>query len=489
MSSVSWWWGVLLVACRTDEAPPPDRDEPRDQTGREPTEPTEPTDDEPTDDEPHSGLQGPSADTGDTAGTGGPLAPIWAAQLGTTGWDFATAVAVDAADDIVIVGSTDSALPGQVSAGSTDGFVQKYAPDGTLQWTRQFGGPSFDGLASVAVDAADRIVVGGSTYGLSGTPLVGVIDLLVRVYDPNGDEVWTRTLGATGDILELSDVAVDADGSVIVLGNARRGTLDSGIVGLNEAVVWKIAPDGSTTWTRRVTAPPPLDNFSLLAPGGLALSSAGELFLTGTVTALPGQAQNAFLTKLDPDGDEVWSVPFGAPGGPRPNEFLGGASVALDAAGQVIVAGWAWPNVALAGQVSSGGTDAFVQAFDAAGRATWNDQLGSGQYAGAASILPIPGGGYVLAGGVRGALAGTSYGEVDTYLRTYDGAGTPLVTTQFGASGACVPCNKTDAAAAALLSTGAIVTVGSVLGTFPGEVAVDPTGYDAFVVVFPPGLE
>ncbi len=57
-----------------------------------------------------------------------PGTELWTRQFGSTANDGAHGVAVDARDNVLVVGWTEGILPGQKSAGESDAFVRKYSP-------------------------------------------------------------------------------------------------------------------------------------------------------------------------------------------------------------------------------------------------------------------------------------------------------------------------------------------------------------------------
>ncbi len=135
-------------------------------------------------------------------------------------YDEASGVAVDAHGNVLVVGYTDGALPGQKSAGWRDAFVRKYDPNGKELWTRQFGSTEDDTAFGVAVDAQGNVLVVGETYNvLPAHKSAGRRDIFVRKYDPNGKELWTQQFGSMGYDGAFG-VAVDAQGNVLVV----RGT-------------------------------------------------------------------------------------------------------------------------------------------------------------------------------------------------------------------------------------------------------------------------
>jgi hypothetical protein len=148
---------------------------------------------------------------------------LWTRQFGSAADDYGVAVAVDRGGQALVVGSADRALPGQSSAGGTDAFLRSFDATGTVRWTKQFGTETIDDAWGVAIDAAGRAYVVGSTeQNLPGQRSAGGSDVFVRQYDADGDEVWTRQFGTEERDLAYA-VAVDAAGPRIV--GSTRGAL------------------------------------------------------------------------------------------------------------------------------------------------------------------------------------------------------------------------------------------------------------------------
>src|ERR1035437_3168162 len=98
--------------------------------------------------------------------------PGFSAVLGGAGQDYAASVATDSKGNIYVAGLTYSpdfpVTPGALqtkigSVGTSDAFVAKFAPDGTLLWSTFLGGSGDDWATSVAVDAAGNVLVTGWT--------------------------------------------------------------------------------------------------------------------------------------------------------------------------------------------------------------------------------------------------------------------------------------------------------------------------------------
>jgi hypothetical protein len=157
---------------------------------------------------------------------------LYSTYLGSSGIDIAREVAVDGSNNAYVAGTTGgSNFPitrshyQGVYAGSVDGFVTKFPPNGKkLLYSTYIGGGANDSLDGMVVDAAGDIYVTGSTFSPDFPTTAGVAqpikllgsDLFItkinilRVLKPNGGEIvcansvdtirWTGGTNATYDI-------------------------------------------------------------------------------------------------------------------------------------------------------------------------------------------------------------------------------------------------------------------------------------------------
>lgn len=98
---------------------------------------------------------------------------LWFRQFGTAGGDAAFDAAVDSAGNVYVAGRVAGTLPGETSSGGDDAFVRKYSPDGTVQWTRQFGSSAYDQAFGVAAHGTSVYVVGRVDGPLPGQTSAG----------------------------------------------------------------------------------------------------------------------------------------------------------------------------------------------------------------------------------------------------------------------------------------------------------------------------
>jgi hypothetical protein len=108
-----------------------------------------------------------------------------------------------------------------VSQGYDDGFLAKFTPTGALAWVYRIGSAGADGASGVALYAAGNVYVVGSSGGpliLSPTlALTGSGGLYIVCFSPQGVPKWARKstilgAGATG-------IGTDAAGHVYVAGS------------------------------------------------------------------------------------------------------------------------------------------------------------------------------------------------------------------------------------------------------------------------------
>jgi hypothetical protein len=181
------------------------------------------------------------------------------------------------------------------------------------------------------------------------------------------------------------------------------------------AFVSKLDSDGNEVWTQEFGLPS-------WGSGMDACADASGVYVTGYCNAYTGS--DGFVTKFDTAGNEVWTEQFGSFGG-RLIPF----GIASDASG-LYVAGWT--DGCLPGQVSAGGPDAFVRKYDLGGNEVWTRQFGTSGDDEALGIS-VNGSGVVVTGQVEGAFPGqTSAGDFDAFARAYDTDGNEVWTQQLG---------------------------------------------------------
>ena len=389
----------------------------------------------------------------------------WTRQFGTVNADEAQGVAVDRDGNALVVGWVFGALPGQPLAGMVDAFVRKYDAAGTELWTRQFGSSERDFARGVALDGQGSGYVVGETYGvLPGQAPAGGYDAYVRKYDADGTELWTRQFGGPGGEGAWG-AAVDAAGSVSVVGTTRAQLPGQTSAGSFDGFLRKYDTAGTELWTRQFG--------SAGDEGGkaVALDGDGDILVAGSTDGtLPGQISaggyDAYVRQFDASGNDLWIRQFGS----KADDY--GVAVAVDPAGRTLVVGSA--DRALPGQPWAGGTDAFVRQFDLSGNELWTEQFGTDSTDDAWGVAVDAAGGSYVVGSTGNSLSGQRPAASDFFVRRYDPSGRHSWTRQFGSG-------DTDLALSVSLDAAQRPRVaGSTRGALDGQQPVG--GRDAFVM-------
>ena len=368
-------------------------------------------------------------------------------------------------------------------AGGGDVFLVKFGADGELLWDFQFGTIALDSASGVAVDASGNVYVVGQTWGgLHGNIFSGGDgDGFVTKIDAAGVRQWTAQIGTTGRDSVYS-AAVDSNGNVHVAGETGGSLGGSTFAGGDsDAFVAKYDVNGVPQWHRQFGAG------GSDGAAGVAVDAGGNVHVAGWVSGdlhgrpYVGGVYDAFVVKYDASGTRLWTEVFGAQVG-----VFAGSETDIGRSVAVDSNGNVYvggnTTGALDGDISKSVGGAFVVKYDATGMNQWTRQFVTGGTVIAHSVAVDLQGGVVVAGQVAGGLGGNrSAGFDDAFVMKFDGAGVRLWTRQPGSS------SLDYAYGVAVSATGDIFAVGSTTGDMTGNARVGESDFDAFVVRYDAG--
>jgi hypothetical protein len=281
-----------------------------------------------------------------------------------------------------------------------------------LKWVRQIGTSLADDVRGLAVNTAGAVFVGGVTQGnLNGqTHAGGGGDAYLAKLDAAGALQWTRLVGSPALDFGLA-VAVDPSGSAYVAGQTFGSLHGQTASGGGDGFVMKFAANGVREWTRLQGS-----EGSEYAVGVAA--SAGGVYVAGYTGKDYGGANagstDAFLTKYDAAGSVEWIRRA------ESNKRDSYAAVTVDVFGNVIAAGGTEGAIG----VSSGGADAFLRKYNAAGNQMWTVQFGTNSEDEAVGITSDAAGNVYVTGYTGGPLGGqTNAGLGDAFLTKVNASG------------------------------------------------------------------
>ncbi len=261
---------------------------------------------------------------------------LWSTYYGGSGQDRGMGVAAYSNTHVFLTGSTGSSAGIAESGfqntigGSFDAFLVKFDASGARIWGTYYGGELEEYGYATAVDLDGNSYVGGYTTSLAGIEaggfqsfLGGLADAFLVKFDPAGNRLWgTYYGGIYADIVHAIDT--DNDRNVLVTGVttsadliASPGAFQEAIGGGQDAFLVKFEPGGDRLWGTYFG--------SLWVERGdaIVVDTANNIYVAGKTTAptassTPGAFQltnggisDAFLLKLTPEGDRLWSTYIG----------------------------------------------------------------------------------------------------------------------------------------------------------------------------------
>lgn len=258
---------------------------------------------------------------------------VWQETATGNGTQSGSAVAV-AKDGSVLVGGV---FGGTINLGGStfpssepeifevDAVVARLTPDGAHVWSRSFGAVGDDWIEDLDFDTTGHALVLGAYRSAQsidgfmlpdGTPR----SLFLSKHLPTGEAVWAQAFvgGANGTYGRLATLP---DGGMVIAGTTSGTLTWSGgaLTGGNapEAFVIRLDGDGNTLWARRF--PATINSFA----NDVAVSSSGQVYLVGGFRGTidfgtgPLDSQGGFdifLARLSPDGQPDSASAFGGPG-------------------------------------------------------------------------------------------------------------------------------------------------------------------------------
>jgi hypothetical protein len=158
---------------------------------------------------------------------------MWSKTFGGVGYEEANSI-IQTSDGYVFAGYTTS-----YGAGSNDVYVVKIDNNGEKEWNNTFGGAGDEKAYSI-IQTSDGYVLAGFTnsYG------VGYYDAYVVKINNNGEKEWSKTFGGVS-YDEANSIIQTSDGGYVLAGNTW-----SGGAGNQDAYVVKMNNYGQEMWSK-----------------------------------------------------------------------------------------------------------------------------------------------------------------------------------------------------------------------------------------------
>lgn len=346
------------------------------------------------------------------------LQTLWSATYGDVERDAATAVTACADGGTAVAGYSRS-----WGDGETDVMVYKLNSNGQREWAKVYG--VFDGVSnsmaygiaetgdgSLVVVGEKRIYSVWDDFNLTSSYRYNV---WVLKLDARGNELWSKTLGGT-DYDRANAVVVDSDGGIVVAGHTQSYYADGSnppAHAKKEMWIIKLDQDGNVKWQKLYGTKNGSDgaNAIVRVQGGYVVCG-----FTSSYSAGGAGDYDAWIMKLDADGNPLWSRTAGGPKFDQTNAVMETASGDILAAGETTAA------------TENGSTDFYVLRYDKDGHFKWSRTYGYAGFERARAMVETAEENFIIAGYSDSIGAGNK----DAWLVKIDSNGMVLGSQAFG---------------------------------------------------------
>lgn len=219
--------------------------------------------------------------------------------------DFFKDVVETSDGGFMVFGESSSSNAGFVNNGLNDGIVVKYDINGNQEWVENFGGSKRDVYSSATkINDGGYIAVGDSYSSDGGFLSRGKLDGIISKYDDNGNMLWVKNFGGSGEDV-LNSVTATKDGGFVVVGYSDSADAGFNNKGLYDAVILKFDANGNQEWVKNFGDSAKNEYISIKKTKDGGFVAVGKSYLA------PGSYDTkAIITKYDANGNQQWTNSF-----------------------------------------------------------------------------------------------------------------------------------------------------------------------------------
>lgn len=274
----------------------------------------------------------------------------WTRTYGTYGEEKITGITATLDGNYIFCGSTDST--GEHAHGWTphyytdyrgrlrasDGWIVKIKPDGDTLWTRTIGGNHNDVFTKIIATSDSGYLAIGQTFSTNLTNTFGSSDAWIVKLDKTGNTQWQKVYGGS-NVEELKDVIELKDQSgFAIVGHTKSADIDAqNYHGGGQPDIWLLILDQSGTQQLSLC----YGGTKMDVPGNIVEAPEGGFLISGIITSRdgdvtsvhnpPGADQDGWVIKVNAAGVLLWDRNVGGHGADH-----GGAGIRLQQDGTMI---------------------------------------------------------------------------------------------------------------------------------------------------------
>lgn len=290
----------------------------------------------------------------------------WAKSIGGSTADEGSCIKLDSYGNVYTSGIFQSTVDFDPGIGvnnhtafpsGTDIFIQKLDSNGNFLWAHTIGGPGSDRPSSLAVDLFDNIYLTGRFQdsididpGPGTTNMIskGGSDVFIQKIDPTGTILWTKYFGGSQSD-EPIDINLDQTGNLFISGQFRDSVdFDPGIsthvlssTGMNDAFLLKLDPNGNFNWVKSFSGP------NDISGGSSHIDFNNNIYLTGLFNGTVDFDPQSSIDTLSSNGlQDIYILKLNSNGNLIWAKSFGGSgwdngkSIITDSIGNIITTGY-----------------------------------------------------------------------------------------------------------------------------------------------------
>jgi len=380
---------------------------------------------------------------------------VWGQQIGSGAEDLAVSIAVDSQGNSCVAGYTLGDVAGK-NKGNKDILVSRLDASGKILWTLQTGTESEDTANYIVLNSAGEAYITGNAYGKFGSES-GTGSIFIQKISRDGKLLWTKKYG-TEKSATSNTIRLDTNENLYISGSTN-GKMGDVTFGQSDAFLSKLDRDGNLLWTCQ-WGTDVADEVK-----GIALDQAGNIFAIGdTYGTLGGTnlgGSDIFVSQISPDGKLVFSKQFGT----TANDVA--TKVLVDKDKNIYLTGWTDGDF-VGTQIGAG--DSLLMKLSSTGEMLWKKQFGTALWDGIhAIVLSKDDPKNIIVGGCQ------NYNQCQAFLRKFDSDGNEIWRKEQ------IPTFSTCGREIGIDDQGYIYQTGGTHGKLYGTKAFQGTESDVFV--------
>lgn len=237
-----------------------------------------------------------------------------------------------------------------------------------IEWSKTYGGENSDGGRQVVPLKDGGYLVCGYTYSTSN----GYSDILLIKTDEEGNQLWSQNYGDAG--WEYAWGACETpEGDFLAIGQASTNEQQK------DFILIKTDADGNEIWTKTYGGD------SLDVGRSVMVDSDGNYLLCGYTESFGYGANNIYVIKTDPDGNELWANFYGG------SKSDMGRKIIETSDNNYLILG-------STGSFGAGNRDVYLIKTDTDGNIIWSETYGTSGYQDAFDVVETESGDFYIAG-------------------------------------------------------------------------------------------